>query len=515
MRLHSRGKVGESGGSRTRRNHYLTHLTLAGILGVSLVLNLSNLGFPPTFHADEPNKIEFLMTGTQDFHHPVLMLQLVRTAAWSLGLPWDEDLVLTGRVLMGVSGAASVLLVFLLARQRLSPIWALGAAFAVAVSPILVVHAHYFDERTLLTTFVLAAVVAFFRFVERPAAAVTIWLGVAMGLAWSSHFEAILLVPLFALAPLMGAVGPPRDFFARLFIACVVAGGVFLAVNWPLLQQVPLFVAGVRDALGHAASGHDIVVHGHYYWFAFHLLNSLAPGMTWPALGVALGGVVATAWSWNRADFRERWILAAAVVFYLAVEMAPLKPWPDYSGYVVPVVPLLLYLAAHGGERLLAAAPSRAVRALAAATVVSALILYPLYDATRLVRELEDDTRTRAAAWLEANPANVLVEQYGDDTAGGRPVAEFDIAELVHDGVEYVVASSFTYDRFRVGSQLPGQRPAVYRAQGRYDALFAHPYIELAPAYRSFAFSNPTIRIVDLRPPSVRAAHPMPRLTGR
>ena len=68
------------------------------------------------------------------------------------------------------------------------------------------------------------------------------------------------------------------------------------------------------------------------------------------------------------------------------------------------------------------------------------------------------------------------------------------------------------YDRFRVGSRLPGQDSAVYRTQARYEALFARPFIEIAPAYRSMAFSNPTIRIVDLRPAAVRVAHPMPAL---
>jgi hypothetical protein len=29
--------------------------------------------------------------------------------------------------------------------------------------------------------------------------------------------------------------------------------------------------------------------------------------------------------------------------------------------------------------------------------------------------------------------------------------------------------------------------------------LFARPYVEIAPAYRSFAFSNPVIRIIDMR----------------
>ena len=163
----------------------LAHLPLAGILALSLVLNLSNAAFPLRFHADEPTKVEFIKAGTSDFHHPLLMLQLVQAARWPLQPASDQALVEVGRALMGLAGVASVLLMFVLARQRLSRAWALGVALAVAVSPTLVVHAHYLDERTLLTTCLLAATVAFFRFVDRPAPAATLWLGVAMGLAWA------------------------------------------------------------------------------------------------------------------------------------------------------------------------------------------------------------------------------------------------------------------------------------------------------------------------------------------
>lgn len=366
-------------------------VSLAGILGLSLVLNLSNAGFPLHFHADEPTKIEFIRTGTQDFHHPLLMLQLVRAVRVFLQVTTDQDLVVVGRVLMGLSGVASVLLMFVLVRQRLSRPWALGMALAFAVSPTLVVHAHYFDERTLFTTCLLAAAVAFFRFVDRPTPAATLWLGLAVGLAWSSHFEAMLLPPLFVLAPLIGANQPPRDFCARLFSACLVAGGVFLAVNWPLVRDVPLFLNGLRNDVEHVASGHDILVYGHHYGFAFHFVHSLAPGMTWPALAVAVGGFAATAWAWKRAEFHDRWMLAAALVFYLAVEIPPFKPWPDYSGYAIPVVPFLLYLGARGAARLLAFAPSPAVRAFVGAAFVSVLIVYPLYDSTRLVGGLADE----------------------------------------------------------------------------------------------------------------------------
>lgn len=196
------------------------------------------------------------------------------------------------------------------------------------------------------------------------------------------------------------------------------------------------------------------------------------------------------------------------------MEIPPLKPWPDYSGYAIPVVPFLIYLGARGMARLFALIPSRTAGALAGAPVVSGLIVYPLYDSVRLVVGLDDDTRTRAAAWLAANPGQALVGPYASVTStdGIRAVGALDTDDFRRLDAEYVLASSFMYDRYRVGSRLPDQDPSVYETQARYEALFARPFIEIAPAYRGFAFSNPTIRIVDLRPPAARAAHPMPGL---
>ncbi len=120
----------------------------------------------------------------------------------------------------------------------------------------------------------------------------------------------------------------------------------------------------------------------------------------------------------------------------------------------------------------------------------------------------------RAAAWLATSPGKVLVEPYTSlkPTDGVRSVGALETEDFTRLGVDYVLASSFMYDRFSVGSRLPDQDAALYRAQAGYDALFAHPFAEIAPAWRSMAFSNPTIRIVDVRPPAVREARPMPAL---
>jgi hypothetical protein len=46
-----------------------------------------------------------------------------------------------------------------------------------------------------------------------------------------------------------------------------------------------------------------------------------------------------------------------------------------------------------------------------------------------------------------------------------------------------------------MGGLMEHQAPWVYRYRKWYLALFERPHILIRPAFRSFAFTNPTIRI--------------------
>ena len=58
---------------------------LIGILIFSLFLNHWNADFPPEYQGDELKKILFIQEGRQDFQHPILMLQAVRSLNYFLG----------------------------------------------------------------------------------------------------------------------------------------------------------------------------------------------------------------------------------------------------------------------------------------------------------------------------------------------------------------------------------------------------------------------------------------------
>ena len=491
--------------------------TLLAILGLSVCFNLTNLGFPFTFHADEPIKVEFIQHWTQNFYHPLLMLQLVRGANLVFDLTNPLDLAVLGRALLGLCATVTVFLSYLLARRSMSARGALAVAAAVAVAPTLVVHAHYLKEDTILTTCLIASVLCFFRFVERLSVRSALWLGLATGLAFSAHYKAVLLVPLYLIAPFVGMLAPRIDgerdptghvgdsprrtrmFYVRLALTGAIAGCVFLAVNWPLLLDPRTFLTGMLFEADHAQIGHDVPIWGLDYWLGFHLLHSLVPGLGAFATILAVGGLGWVVARWRTVPVHDRWLVIYVLVFYFVPEISPLKPWPDFSRYMLPIVPPLLYFAWKGTEAVAMQFRNSGPRAWIFTAGLAALVLMPAYMSVRLVASLTDDTRTQAAAWLERHPGWAAFETYSGEGTSVRSVVELDPAEWRAKGVDYLVASSSMYDRYTTGAQLRNRRPEIYRTHARYTELFMLPYVEFAPAYRTFAFSNPVIRIIDLR----------------
>lgn len=134
----------------TNKNYKLEYSLLFTLLLLILFLNVWNNDFPLGYHVDEIKKVHFILTNTQDFYHPILMLQLNRLVNGFLHLNSPSEVVILGRTLSTIAGAVIVLFTYLIARRILPKLAALFAAFSVAVSPMLVVHAHYLKEDLLL-----------------------------------------------------------------------------------------------------------------------------------------------------------------------------------------------------------------------------------------------------------------------------------------------------------------------------------------------------------------------------
>jgi len=166
--------------------------------------------------------------------------------------------------------------------------------------------------------------------------------------------------------------------------------------------------------------------------------------------------------------------------------------------YVAPIVPLLLLILAREADRGIRSAPRPARLGLQGVLAVL-VVAIPLAVSVRLDRELTRDTRARVEAWTARTGARVWFGNYADLDSRAE-ITEADPDSLLRAGVTHLAVSSFDYDRYLLAGRLGGQHPEVMERYRAYRALFRRPYRDFAPGYRSFAFSNPTIRVIDLRP---------------
>lgn len=474
-------------------------LALGGILVLSLGLNLWNNGFPLGYHRDEPKKVRFILQGEQDFHHPLLMLQEARVVNRVLGLERGQAVVLMGRTLSALNATLAVLVLFLLARRRLPHPYALWSALAVAVSPILVVHAHYLKEDVLLTLFCVLTLLALFRYLERPVWRSALLLGLCAGLGIASHFKASLLFPILAAAPLLGRFPDRKRLFRGLIAAGAVAAAVFLIVNYPIVLDLRRsgFLSGLTHDFNQMEGGKDVRIGPVSQLFAFHLRHSLVPGMTLVAAAIGLAGVAASLVRWKRMEAPERILLLYLALFYLSIEVAPSKPYPDFGRYVMPLVPVLAYFGVRLIEGLRRAAPSTAGR-LGAAVLMAIFVVTPLQASLRLDYYLTRDTRAEAERRAQTLGGKVLFGNYAS-IDGRRKIAEDSLDSLRAAGVTHFAVSSFDYDRYLFAAGLANQDSTTYRRARAYKSLFLLPTVEIRPGYRAYGFSNPVIRIVDIR----------------
>jgi hypothetical protein len=501
----------------------LVGLALLGIVVLSLSLNLAGHDFPLGYHFDEQGKVDQIVAGRNLFSHPAFMIEANRLVHFFTQDETPQQIVETGRALTALFGAAIVAASFLLFRPLGGSAAALLTCLAVAVSPILVVHAHYLKEDSYFTFAVTLALAAYLAFLHRMDARRTVLLGVATGLALATKYAGALLFLFYAIELLWIDAADRRHYVRGIAGALAIALAVFLIVDFRLFGDTAVFFHNLGFEIGHAATGHannevKMAITALDYWFAFHLLYSILPG-----IGIVMAGAVVLAlaqWALGLLPLsHEEKILAGfALFFYLAIEISPSKPFPDFMRYAMPIVPVLLYLAVRGllalGRRI---APSYA---LLGPLLCLAAIAAPGYDSVRLVANLNDDTRAALVSALQGLHGTVLEERYAApdsieaiSPSGTWPVlAEeyavpesklftaslYPIATLRTAGIRYVAVSSFTYDRYEVSGRLAGQDPEIYRRRQRYEDLFACGYRAFRPAYRSFGFSNPEIRLIDL-----------------
>jgi hypothetical protein len=486
------------------KSHYL----IIAILLASALLNLWNQDFPIEFHADERKKVRFVLENTQDFMHPTLLLQVSKAANFFFGYTEKIDIVHIGRTVSALAGVLIVFFSYLITRKGVGNKSKYFASIATALSPILVIHAHYFKEDMLFTAFFLMSLFALFRFLDCQNLKNTLFLGTSIGLAISSKYIAALIIPVALIAPFVYQSEDKKNLYKKISKSLLLAFCLFLLINYPLILDFKTFWHGLTYEIDHVLKGHEmsgyssasktntlISITPFDFWFTFHLRYSLINGMTLPIVVIGLFGFVISLMSWKKLNNEEKLLILSVVLLYVIAECSPTKPFPDFMRYMIPVVPLLIYFAARFLTKIYEIKKIR-VFVLPIATLC---ISYAAWDSSMLLYNLKDDTRREALAWMKEHSGKVKGEMYTMCDDRVMSLALLDIEKERNEGTQFFVASNFFYDRILFAKNLKKCPETIVNVHNQYSKLFSMPYIEFRPKHRSFAFSNPTIRIINIQ----------------
>jgi len=411
-----------------------TTLALAGVLLGALALRVWGIrnGLPFSYNVDEerhfvPVAVRFFADGLNPgyFLNPPGYTELLYVvyAVWFRGgdavarayATDPSELLLIARVAAALLGVAAVWLLHLTAARLWDRRVGLLAAALAAVAFLPVFYSHLALNDVPAMAAATLALLGAARVLRGGGVRAALLGGLGAGLAGGTKYTAgITLLPvLTAVAVAARGQREPltRALLAPAAAACAAALGGFLVANPYALLDFHAFHAGVARQQS-LASGEELAKLGltqrngivYYLW-------SLTWGLGWIPVLAALGGAV-------RLALRERAtalvLLPAPVLYVLYMGLQE-----RYFGrWLLPVLPIVVLLAAYGGLALARAAASRAPRLAvpAAAAVVVALLAQGLVHSLHVDRVLaRPDTRNSARAWLTAHlPAGskVVVEPF-------------------------------------------------------------------------------------------------------
>ncbi|MDB6154576.1 MAG: hypothetical protein JWL90_3029, partial [Chthoniobacteraceae bacterium] len=248
-----------------------------------LILHTRHNNFPYHYHPDEPGKVEQVISGKWNFHHPMLLLSTTKLAVAIAKTPHTQQKVVEkGRLVSAIFTAVAVVSFSLLAF-----IWR-GWPGAFTAGAVLGLHhqfyelAHYMKEDSamlmgLALTFLAAAL-----YWQAPSWKRAAFLGIACALAISGKYLGVL--SLAVAAPVLWKRRCPWST-GLFFIGLVMA---LILINLPLLMDLGVFEKSLGREINFVVEGQKGMtrrVPHSQYWSVF--LDNSTPAI-WLLLGIFL-----------------------------------------------------------------------------------------------------------------------------------------------------------------------------------------------------------------------------------
>ena len=493
-----------------------TLVLFVSILCLALGLRLwgINWGLPWAFHPDETfyadQALEMLKYGDPDpryFKNPSLLTYLIAgelllaralgplAATFAPSTPGAANLL--GRLDAAAFGSASVAVVFALGATLFNRRVGMLAGLFLAVAFLHVRDSHYGVNDVPGTALLLASLYGAARLLRDPAPRWYALAGLAGGLATSTKYNmGFFFVPLLAahwLAARGRATGPrsepekvaavaPWRSLRPLGLAAAASVAGYLAGTPYTMLDLPRFLQDFQTQYRF----------GNLAWLGqptdpvpLQYLTALLQGFGAIPLALALVGL-AVAWRIRRPAVI---VLLAFPLAYLAFLMPKALFFPRFT---IPLLPACCLLAAFGACELVdRLRPAR--RPAGLAVLLAAALAQPLaFDLLHNRILMETDTRILANQWVQAGlPPNsrLKIEDYSlrDLSKGTRTYTpntaqlkierfegspEADSARYFAErNAQYVVTSSFTYERYLLNAPRPEQQESGVMYQRLHRSL--------------------------------------------
>jgi hypothetical protein len=481
---------------------WLTLSLLAAVLVLALGLRLSGLSWslPWAFHPDEifyvdqaQDMLKFGDPNPKYFRNPslptyLLAGELLATRALGDAAGPLADTTISAHLLARLNsaliGSASVVIVFAIGASLFNRWVGMVAALLLAVSFLHVRDSHYGVNDVPATGLLLVSVYAAARVMREPRFRWYLLAGLSGGLAASTKYN-------------MGF------FFVPLVVAHLLRGE---RATRPRTRSPALALAAVAGLVGYLAATPYTVLDARRFWEDFLVqyrfgdsrwlgqplepvpllyLTTLLQGFGAVPLALALVGLLLAC----RQQLRAAAVLLAFPMAYLLFLLPKALFFPRFA---LPLLPFCSLLAAYAASKLVGRLQPE-WRLIGIATLLTAAIAQPLANDllhNRLL--LEKDTRVLANEWIQGNlpPGSRLkIEDYSlrdssthsrmhiPNTAGlrierfeGSPEAD-NARYFAERSVQYVVTSSFAYERYLLEPPSPSQQEAAQRYQRLHRSL--------------------------------------------
>ncbi|XHR29243.1 MAG: ArnT family glycosyltransferase [Chthoniobacteraceae bacterium] len=465
--------------------------------------------FPYFYHIDEPTKVEQVLSGQLNFHHPLLLLKSTRAALWATGAPrTGQAVVEMGRAVSATGAALAVGALVLLAWQMRGPAAGVIAGGFLVFNPLLFELAHYMKEDCVLLGGFMTCIAALGWYARKPSLAAAAVAGLAAGLAASGKYVGFAALAL-GLIPILASGRSFRGAWKAALLFTGIALAVFALINRDIFLTPDNAASGLGSEFNKIQNASEENGSLFQRKYLTGLINYVPPPLF---LGTLFW--FALRWGNRRAQNAFTWVLGAfPIVLILAMSFCP-KVKDRY------VLPAMLILGVLGAAGLAEMARGKFRHAALAAWVLGVgAVLWPLPELWQRYAEFGSDDRRELITWMREHlPADATVAAdartcltkalQSSEAAYRFPQTVWvadkcaadlgSLEELRAWGVHYAAVSEQSY-RYFLNPGKNGKADPVRQQRARfYKELFSTGRLLWERPREPLAYIHPGLRLYEL-----------------